>query len=126
MPLRLFKHRNFTGAMIADVLVGFITSGPMILLPLYFQDVRGESIVLAAVVLIPQSIGMLVSRGTIGHLIDTLGARWVVLIGATISVASTLPFVYFTTHSAYWLIAVVVFVRGSGGATVRSAIQADA
>ena len=126
MPLRLFKHRNFTGAMIANVLVGFITSGPMILLPLYFQDVRGESIVLAAVVLIPQSIGMLVSRGTIGRLIDTLGARWVVLIGVTISVASTLPFVYFTTHSAYWLIAVVVFVRGIGGATVKSAIQADA
>lgn len=126
MPLRLFKHRNFTGAMIANVLVGFITSGPMILLPLYFQDVRGGSIVLAAVVLIPQSVGMLVSRGTIGRLIDTLGARWVVLIGVTILVASTLPFVYFTTDSAYWLIAVVVFVRGIGGATVKSAIQADA
>lgn len=126
MPLRLFKHRNFTGAMIANVLVGFITSGPMILLPLYFQDVRGESVVLAAVALIPQSIGMLVSRGTIGRLIDTLGARWVVLIGVAISVASTLPFVYFTAHSAYWLIAVVVFVRGIGGAAVKSAIQADA
>lgn len=126
MPLRLFKHRNFTGAMIANVLVGFITSGPMILLPLYFQDVRGESVVLAAVALIPQSVGMLVSRGTIGRLIDALGARWVVLIGVAISVASTLPFVYFTARSAYWLIAVVVFVRGIGGAAVKSAIQADA
>lgn len=33
LPLRLFKHRNFSGAMLGNLLAGFITSGPMILLP---------------------------------------------------------------------------------------------
>lgn len=126
LPLRLFKHRNFSGAMLGNLLAGFITSGPMILLPLFFQDVRGESVIMAAVSLIPQSVGMLVSRGTIGKLIDTIGARWVVITGTVLTIISTLPFVFFDAQTAYWLIAIVMFVRGVGGAAVKSAIQADA
>ena len=111
--------------MLGNLLAGFITSGPMILLPLFFQDVRGESVIMAAVSLIPQSVGMLVSRGTIGKLIDTIGARWVVITGTVLTIISTLPFVFFDAQTAYWLIAIVMFVRGVGGAAVKSAIQAD-
>lgn len=126
LPLHLFKHRNFTGSMIGMFLAGFVTSGPMILLPLFFQDVRGESVVMAAVALIPQSIGMLVSRGAIGKMIDSLGARWVVLVSVPLTILGTLPFFFFDAHTSYWLIAVIMFVRGIGGAAVKSATQADA
>ncbi|MBC6498233.1 hypothetical protein H7R52_01780 [Weissella confusa] len=37
-----------------------------------------------------------------------------------------MPFVFFDAQTAYWLIAIVMFVRGVGGAAVKSAIQADA
>ncbi|MFX3616455.1 MAG: MDR family MFS transporter [Sporolactobacillus sp.] len=125
LPLNLFKHRNFSGSMLGIFLSGFVTSGPMLLLPLFFQDVRGESAVMAAIALIPQSIGMLVSRGLIGKLIDTRGARWVVGGGVIITIIGTLPFVYFDQKSSYLLIAIIMFVRGVGGAAIKSATQAD-
>ncbi|QBO36170.1 DHA2 family efflux MFS transporter permease subunit [Periweissella cryptocerci] len=126
LPLHLFKYRNFTGSMVGLFLAGFITSGPMILLPLFFQDVRGASVVIAAIALIPQSVGMLISRGIIGRMIDSIGARWVVIIGVLIDIVGTLPFVYFDAKSAYWLIGIIMFIRGIGGAAVVSALMADA
>ncbi|MHC9537569.1 DHA2 family efflux MFS transporter permease subunit [Dellaglioa sp. BT-FLS60] len=126
MPLHLFKHRNFSGSMLGIFLSGFVTSGPMLLLPLFFQDIRGESTIIAAVSLIPQSIGMLVSRTAIGNLIDSLGARWVTIIGVAVTLVGTIPFMYFDASSPYVLIALVMFIRGIGGSAIKSATQADA
>lgn len=126
MPLHLFKQRHFSGSMLGIFLSGFVTSGPMLLLPLFFQDIRGESVIVAAVSLIPQSIGMLVSRTAIGNLIDSLGARWVTIIGIAITLVGTIPFSYFDASSHYLLIAIVMFIREVGGSAVKSATQADA
>lgn len=126
LPLHLFKYRNFSGAMLGNILAGFITSGPMLLLPLYFQDVRGDSLIIAAVALIPQSLGMLMARGMIGRMIDQFGARIVVILGVIITIIGTLPFVYFDQATAGWLLMIMMFIRGIGGAGVKSALQADA
>jgi len=126
MPLRLFTHRNFSGSMIGIFLSGFVTSGPMLLLPLFFQSIRGDSVIVAAMALIPQSIGMLISRGAIGKMIDLWGARWVTIIGVGVTLVGTIPFIYFNKSSDYWLIAVVIFIRGIGGAAIKSATQVDA
>jgi EmrB/QacA subfamily drug resistance transporter len=126
MPLRLFTHRNFSGSMLGIFLSGFVTSGPMLLLPLFFQSIRGDSVIVAAMALIPQSIGMLISRGAIGKMIDLWGARWVTIIGVGVTLVGTIPFIYFNKSSDYWLIAVVIFIRGIGGAAIKSATQVDA
>lgn len=126
LPLHLFKSVNFSGSMIGTLLAGFITTGPMILLPLFFQDIRGESAIMAAVSLIPQSIGMLISRGIIGRLIDSIGPRIVSIAGVFITIIGTIPFVFFDSHTNYWLIALTMFARGIGGAAVKTATQADA
>ncbi|WP_282802319.1 DHA2 family efflux MFS transporter permease subunit [Secundilactobacillus kimchicus] len=110
LPLTLFTHRNFSATMVATFLAGFVTSGPMLILPLFFQDVRGESVVMAAISLVPQSLGMLFSRGLVGRLIDSIGGRFVAVGGVIITTLS----------------AVTMFIRGVGGAAVKSATQADA
>ena len=98
----------------------------MLLLPLFFQSIRGDSVIVAAMALIPQSIGMLISRGAIGKMIDLWGARWVTIIGVGVTLVGTIPFIYFNKSSDYWLIAVVIFIRGIGGAAIKSATQVDA
>lgn len=125
LPLTLFRHKNFTGSMLGLLLAGFITSGPMILLPLFFQDVRGQSVILAAIALIPQSIGMLISRGSIGRLVDKIGARWVVIASVLVTILGTAPFIYFDQHSSYLLIALVLFIRGIGGAGIVQPLMSD-
>ena len=125
IPVRLFKKRNFSGAMIGILFTSFITSGPMLLLPLFFQNIRGESAMMTAISLIPQSLGMLVSRGIVGRMIDSFGAKWVAIIGVLIAVITTLPFVYINNKTAYLYIAGLLFIRGIGGAAASNAIEAD-
>lgn len=81
---------------------------------------------MAAISLVPQSLGMLFSRGLVGRLIDSIGGRFVAVGGVIITTLSTTPFIFYDHSSPYWLIAVTMFIRGVGGAAVKSATQADA
>lgn len=126
LPIKLFVHRNFTGSMIGLLLIGAsITSGPMLLLPLFFQDVKNESVIITGLMLVPQSIGMLIVRNQTGKLIDRIGARWVVLGCTVVTILGTVPFMFFNQSTSYWLIAIILFIRGVGGAGVTNALMAD-
>lgn len=99
IPLTLFKRHNFSAAMVGLFLAGVATNGPMLLLPLFFQNLRGESVAIAGLSLLPQGIGMLLARPVVGRLIDQIGARWVTLGGLAITLIGSLPFIYFNQHS---------------------------
>ena len=49
----------------------------MLLLPLYYQEVRGASALTAGLMLVPQGVGTLLSRGLAGRLTDRVGGRLV-------------------------------------------------
>lgn len=68
----------------------------MLLLPLFFQNTKGFTAVEAGLMLIPQGLGMMVTRPLIGKMIDRMGARPVVLVSLAISLLGTLPFILFT------------------------------
>ncbi|KRK39455.1 DHA2 family efflux MFS transporter permease subunit [Loigolactobacillus bifermentans] len=126
IPLTLFKRLNFSAAMVGLFLAGVATNGPMLLLPLFFQNLRGESVAIAGLSLLPQGIGMLLARPVVGRLIDQIGARWVTLGGLAITLIGSLPFIYFNQHSAYWLLMLVLFVRGIGAGAILSPLMTDA
>ena len=60
-----------TGLLLANVGI----MGPMVILPLYFQEFKGYSAIGAALALIPQGIGMLITRPYIGTSIDRIGSK---------------------------------------------------
>ena len=125
VPLSLFKHGNFNGSVIGLFLAGVATNGPMLLLPLFFQNLRGQSVAMAGLSLLPQGIGMLLARPIIGRLIDSIGARFVMLGGLVITLIGSIPFIYFNQHSAYWLLMVVLFIRGIGAGAIISPLMTD-
>jgi len=125
VPLSLFKHGNFNGSVIGLFLAGVATNGPMLLLPLFFQNLRGQSVAMAGLSLLPQGIGMLIARPIIGRLIDSIGARFVMLGGLVITLIGSIPFIYFNQHSAYWLLMVVLFIRGIGAGAIISPLMTD-
>lgn len=125
VPLSLFKHRNFTGSMIGLVLAGVVNNGPMLLLPLFFQNLHGLSTAEAGLSLITQGIGMLIARPIIGKYIDKIGARWVLIVGLLITLVGTVPFIYFDQHTNLVLIMIILFVRGIGAGAIISPLMTD-
>ncbi|GAB6092711.1 MDR family MFS transporter [Furfurilactobacillus curtus] len=126
LPLSLFAHRSFNASMISLLLAGVVMNGPMLLLPLFFQQVRGMSVINAGLMLIPQGLGMLVARPTIGRLIDTIGSRDVVLVSLVLTFVGTLPFTVFGAKTSVIWIAIVLFVRGIGVGGILSPLMTDA
>lgn len=114
LNLHLFRSRNFSASTILLFMSGFITNGGLLLLPLYYQQVRGESVLLAGLLLIPQGIGMLLTRSQMGKLTDKIGARPIVLISLVITAIGTLPFAFANSETNQVLLAVVLLIRGAG------------
>lgn len=126
LPLHLFKSKSFSAVMVGLFLAGIATNGPMLLLPLFFQNIKGFSVLNTGLILIPQGIGMLIARPMIGNLTDKFGARKVVLISLILAIAGTIPFVLFGKTSSLIVVCVVLLVRGIGIGGVTIPMMTDA
>ncbi len=126
LPLHLFKSINFSAVMVGLFLAGIATNGPMLLLPLFFQNIKGFSVLIVGLILIPQGIGMLVARPLVGNLTDKLGARNVVMVSLALAVVGTIPFVFFNEATSIIVVGIVLFVRGMGIGGVTIPMMTDA
>jgi EmrB/QacA subfamily drug resistance transporter len=126
LPLKLFKHRNYSAAGIGIFLSGIAINGPMLLLPLFFQNIMDFTPTGAALALIPQGVGMLVMRPFIGKMIDNVGAKYVVLVSALVSFIGTLPLIWISHSTSMIWLSLVLFVRGAGIGGIMLPMMTDA
>ncbi|MFJ8434994.1 MDR family MFS transporter [Kitasatospora sp. NPDC094019] len=112
VDVRLLRRRAVASSAGLLFLGGVSLYGSMMLLPLYFQQVRGTDALGAGLLLVPQGVGALLARGLAGRYTDRVGPRGVatgafVLVGVT-----TVPFALVTAGTATWLLPAALFVRG--------------
>jgi len=124
IDLRLLRHRPLSSSTLLLFLSGFALYGAMLLIPLYFQQLRGMSPLSAGLLLIPQGVGSLLSRSLAARLSETIGARWVVLVGFAIVTVGTLPFLAATEDTSLALISAFLLIRGIGLGAVTVPLMA--
>ncbi|WP_417556371.1 MDR family MFS transporter [Microbacterium sp.] len=118
IDMGLLRRRTVATSSAILFLSGAALYGSMLLLPLYFQIVRGTDVLAAALLLIPQGVGALLSRTLAGRLTDALGARTVAIAGFVVMGLATVPFaIADSATSMIWLMAALV-VRGFGMGTL--------
>ena len=87
----------------------------LFLLPLYYQDpARRGSVLVAALLLIPQGIGALVSRFVVGRLVGRFGASAVTIAAFLLAAVATVPFAFAGRDTSLWWLGTVLLVRGFG------------
>jgi MFS family permease len=114
VEVRLLARRPVASATAVLFFSGFSLYGALLLMPLYYQDVRGTSALAAGVMLVPQGIGTLLSRAVAGRTIDRFGSRVIALAGFVIVAAATVPFALAGPHTSEWQLAVWMVIRGFG------------
>ncbi|WP_233525925.1 DHA2 family efflux MFS transporter permease subunit [Actinomadura spongiicola] len=115
IDLRLLRRRPVVAASLTMMLFMVAFMGAMLLLPLYFQTVRGEGATTAGLLLAPQGLGAMVTMPIGGKLTDRIGPGRVVLVGVTVVVAAVGSFAaILEADSSYWTLAGVLFVMGLG------------
>ena len=126
VDLRLLRAPAFAGASSLMFLAGLSIYGAMLLLPLYFQQARHDSALVAGLLMVPQGIGSLLPRTVAGQLSDTVGPRLVVLAGLLVAAAGTVPFALADRHPGVLLLGAALVVRGAGMGTATIAVMAGA
>jgi EmrB/QacA subfamily drug resistance transporter len=114
VEVRLLARRSVASSSAVLFFSGFSLYGAMLLMPLYYQDVRGTTALGAGVMLVPQGIGAVLSRTVAGSNIDRFGSRVIALAGFVIVAAATVPFALAGPHTSEWLLALWMVIRGFG------------
>lgn len=102
VDLRLFSDRTFSAAAITTFALGAATFGAQLLIPLYFQQVQGESVLMPGLLTTPQAAGMAVAIALSGKLSDRIGAGWVVPVGVLFALAGLVSFTTLSATTSYW------------------------
>lgn len=104
--------RSVRVSTITLTLLGAALFGSMFLLPLYWQNVRGYSVLAAAMLLVPQGVGSLLARTAVARLDELLGPRRLATIGFLVVALTTVPFAFADANTSVWWLGAVLFVRG--------------
>jgi EmrB/QacA subfamily drug resistance transporter len=114
VEVRLLAKRSVASASAVLFFSGFSLYGAMLLLPLYYQEVRGVSALTAGIMLVPQGVGAIASRTLAGSLLDKVGPRVIAVFGFVVVAVATIPFALAGAHTGEWPLALWLVVRGVG------------
>jgi predicted MFS family arabinose efflux permease len=117
--VRLFGNSTFAASAALMFIVAVALFGGMLLLPLYYQVVRGEGALNAGLLLAPQGLGAMIMMPLSGRITDKYGAGYVIPFGIVLLVLGTLPFTMVHANTSYAYLVGALVVRGFGiGATM--------
>jgi EmrB/QacA subfamily drug resistance transporter len=114
LDVRLYANRIFGAASLTTFGLGAALFGAMILVPLYYQEVRHESVIVTGLLTGPQGLGMLLVMPLTGRLTERFGGGRVAIVGVSILSLATIPLAFVGASTSIFSLSVVLAVRGVG------------
>ena len=114
IDIRTFTHTRAGAAAGTFLLFGIAFFGALLLIPLYYQSVRGASALQAGLLLAPQGIGAMITMPIAGRLTDRFGPNYLPAAGIPLLVIGMSPFAFVTAHTSYVLLLSFSVVLGLG------------
>jgi EmrB/QacA subfamily drug resistance transporter len=119
LDLRLFKNRNLAISIITMFMFAAAFFGGLLLVPTYFQQIRGESTLHAGLLVAPQGLGAMLTMPIAGRLVDKMPVGRIVPFGLVLIVVGMFGLTQITETTSYGLIIPMLVVMGMGmGATM--------
>ncbi len=119
LDLRLFRNRDLTIAMATLFLFGAAFFGGLLLVPTYFQEIRGQSTLHAGLLVAPQGLGAMLTMPLAGALSDRIPVGRIVPVGLLVIIGSMFSLTQISSTTPYPVLIGTLFVMGLGmGATM--------
>ncbi len=114
LDLRLLGNRNLAVSLVTMFM--FVTAffGGLLLVPTYFQQIRGESTLHAGLLVAAQGIGAMITMPIAGRLSDKLPIGRITPVGLLGIIAGMFWLTQVEADTPYWQIVVPLFVMGLG------------
>jgi EmrB/QacA subfamily drug resistance transporter len=118
IDISLLRYRGFAVSVLTNLVIAIALFGALLLLPLYWQIVRGASPLATGLLLAPQALGAAVSLPLAGRATDRAGAAVVVPTGIVLGLTGIAAYTQTWAATPYAVLAGALFVLGLGlGAT---------
>ena len=114
LDLLLYRRWHFSAASIVMFTLGAAVFGAMILMPLYWQELRGFSVIKTGLLTGPQGLGMAITMPLSARLTQRYGGGPVALVGVIVTALMTIPFGLIGAHTSVATLSVAMFFRGIG------------
>ncbi len=114
IDLRLFRNRRLTIATIAMFLFVIAFMGAGLLFPSYFLQVRGETTLMAGLLMAPQGLGAMVTMPIAGVLADKVPIGRTVPVALLVMASGFLVFTQVGPDTSYLVLCGALFVMGLG------------
>jgi EmrB/QacA subfamily drug resistance transporter len=114
LDVRLYANRVFAAASLTTFGLGAALFGAMILVPLYYQQVRHEDVIVTGLLVGPQGLGMLLVAPWIARMTDRFGGGRVAFVGVSVLSLSSLPLCFIGPDTSIVFLSILLLVRGVG------------
>jgi EmrB/QacA subfamily drug resistance transporter len=129
IDIRTFTHTRAGASAVLFMLFSVAFFGALLLIPLYYQSVRGASALESGLLLAPQGLGAMITMPLGGRLTDRYGPTMWPACGIPLLVIGMAPFAFVGADTSYLLLCSFGFVLGLGMGlsmmpTMTAALQA--
>jgi EmrB/QacA subfamily drug resistance transporter len=114
IDIKTFTHTKAGAAAVTFMLFAIAFFGSLLLIPLYYQSVRGASALTSGLLLAPQGLGAMITMPLAGQLTDRYGPSRLPACGIPLLVIGIAPFAFVTATTSYVLLCGFGFVLGLG------------
>jgi EmrB/QacA subfamily drug resistance transporter len=114
IDLRLLRSRRFASFSAVVFFFSMAMLGAALLLPLYYQQVRGEDALHAGLLLAPQGLGMGIALVFVSRLADRIPARPIILAGLAFTAAGLFTYTHLGADTSIALLSAAGLVSGLG------------
>ncbi|HEY0631440.1 MAG TPA: MDR family MFS transporter [Thermoleophilaceae bacterium] len=114
LDVHLYARRTFASASITTFCLAAALFGAMILMPLYYQQVRHESVLDTGLLVGFQGLGAAIAMPISGRLTDRIGGGPMAVFGVAVTALTTIPFGLIGAHTSLESLSVWMFLRGIG------------
>jgi EmrB/QacA subfamily drug resistance transporter len=114
IDIRTFTHTRAGAAAGVFILFAIAMFGSLLLVPLYYQSVRGQSALQSGLLLAPQGFGAMITMPIAGRLTDRYGPTKLPAAGLPLAALGMLPFAFVTATTSFVLLCGFSFILGLG------------
>jgi len=114
LDLRMYRRTTFAAASVTMFCLSAALFGGMVLIPLYWQQIRAESALETGLLMAPMGIGMVLVLPVVGRLADRIGGGPLALAGVIVTTIATIPFGFIGAHTPIAYLCGATVIRGMG------------
>jgi len=114
LDLRLFRNRNLAISILTMFLFAVAFFGGLLLVPTYFQQIRGESVLRAGLLVAPQGIGAMLTMPIAGALSDKFPVGRIVPFGLVFIAVGMGGLTQIGSTTSYPVLLGLLFIMGLG------------